>query len=120
MRRWLAREHRAGRAGRPATVAHLLGAGSLAATVAPAVVPIPPPIAGGRYALIVWPPRRRGDLLARWLFFETRGEAEAAAPADMPWSVVDTTVQAKRRHIDSREVDAYIRATRGQPPGEPI
>ena len=77
-------------------------------------MPEPTPIAP--WVCVWWPVNVRVAVLkyrpARWSYHATREAAEAAAPTDAPWSIVNIATQPARRHVDSNDLDNLVRAQR--------
>ncbi len=56
-------------------------------------------ITPGRYAVITWCPKD-GTFQGRWSYHSSRADAEAAAPAGEPFTVVDVAVKPSGRRVD--------------------
>jgi hypothetical protein len=65
---------------------------------------------GGSWALITW--TTHGDFTSRFRFFPTRAAAQAAAPADAPYTVIDRTVKPRRERLS---IDEVLKAVLGSP-----
>jgi hypothetical protein len=60
-------------------------------------------------ALVMWTTGRDNEIRASWLFFATRAAARAAAPRDVPWSVVDV---ARPRWVNYPSIAEVVKRTR--------